>query len=293
MTSPSPTKPQLLLLDLPAVRDAISRLARLEERFSFVWAKDLAELSRKVQEGTADLVVSTPAAVSELSNWVQGERYIGGSQLAKGVGHELGNILLRIVGKTDLALMETDLTKAQAHIQGLMAASDRATLIVRNLQAFARGQVQLQKGSLIEVLDRSVETLTSDVARYKTKVEKQYEKVALIQLDPGALMQAFANITLNALQSMSSTPGTLTFKVAGESEGGKQGVAVRFRDTGVGIAPEVLPQIFEFGFTTRGARGAGIGLSVARDILNSHVAKISIETVVGKGTEVRVWFPVA
>ncbi len=282
---------ELLLLDIPPMRDAASRISRLNERFSVVWIKDLAELSKRMQSGAA-IAISSPAAFSELREWILGERYLGGSQLAKGVGHELGNILLRIVGKTDLALMETDLAKAQAHIQGLMAASDRATLIVRNLQAFARGQVQLQKGSLKEVLDLSVETLAADVARYKCKVEKNYEKVSLVQVDPGALMQAFANITLNALQSMSAAPGSLTLSISSDLENGVKGVAVRFRDTGTGIAPELLPEVFEFGFTTRGARGAGIGLSVARDILSSHGAVIRIETVVGKGTEVRVWFPV-
>ncbi|MCK5091964.1 MAG: hypothetical protein KAR30_05495, partial [Gammaproteobacteria bacterium] len=71
-------------------------------------------------------------------------------------------------------------------------------------------------------------------------------------------------------------------------------VCIAIVDTGAGMTSEILERVFEPFFTTRDVgKGAGLGLTVSRDIVQSHGGEISIESEVGNGTTVKVWLPVA
>jgi signal transduction histidine kinase len=102
---------------------------------------------------------------------------------------------------------------------------------------------------------------------------------------------ALVNITTNALQATPET-GVVELSVSAESRGGVPGVRFLARDTGVGIAPEILPQIFDPFFTTKPeGEGTGLGLSLARDIATSHGGQLTVESVVGHGTTMSLWLP--
>lgn len=77
-----------------------------------------------------------------------------------------------------------------------------------------------------------------------------------------------------------------------DAAGSKEFVEVRIRDTGCGIPSEELPKIFEPFYSTKGARGTGLGLAVVWGILDSHNATINVESEVAKGTTVIVRVPV-
>jgi signal transduction histidine kinase len=102
---------------------------------------------------------------------------------------------------------------------------------------------------------------------------------------------ALVNITTNALQA---TPegGVVELSVFAESRGVVPGIRFVARDTGIGIAPEILPQIFDPFFTTKPeGEGTGLGLSLARDIASSHGGQLAVESVVGHGTTMSLWLP--
>jgi signal transduction histidine kinase len=100
------------------------------------------------------------------------------------------------------------------------------------------------------------------------------------------LKQSFLNIAVNALEAL---PGggkvRLHMSVLGSE------VRVRISDNGPGIPSEVLAQIYERDFTTKGT-GSGIGLYVARALVQMHAGEIHVESRVGEGTEVEVLLPV-
>lgn len=277
---------KLIMLDHPSVRTEFENRSRLFDGFELIWDKDPLKTAASQADPAIGAVILSPDMVKAYGDRIQEERSEAVAKLAQGIGHEFGNILLRMVGKTDLAMMETDIQKIHAHLSVLMSATERATLIVRNLQAFSRSEVTLQPGSLGQVLDQAIETMGADIARYKVKVEKVWGKPPIVQLDPSALTQAFCNVILNGLQSMHQGPGTLTIKTESLDDGAR----VSIKDTGVGIEESALPHIFEFGFTTRGARGGGIGLSIAKRILVAHGATIEVKSKVGQGTEVLISF---
>jgi len=110
-----------------------------------------------------------------------------------------------------------------------------------------------------------------------------------IEHDPNQINQVLLNLLLNAIQSMDK-PGTIRVSLQQE-EGEDDAVAIVVDDEGKGIAPEHLPNIFRPFFTTKG-HGTGLGLSLARRMVESHGGTITVESTLGTGTRFTVLLPV-
>jgi signal transduction histidine kinase len=95
------------------------------------------------------------------------------------------------------------------------------------------------------------------------------------------------NLLLNAIQAMDK-PGTIYVTLRRD----KDAALITVADQGKGIAPETLPNIFRPFFTTKG-HGTGLGLSLARRIVESHRGTISVRSEVGKGTQFVIRLPIA
>jgi two-component system NtrC family sensor kinase len=92
---------------------------------------------------------------------------------------------------------------------------------------------------------------------------------------------------VNAVEAMPDG-GQLTVKLSGDADG----IEIDVGDTGVGIAPEVLPLIFEPFYSTKsGESGVGLGLAVVYGIIHRHGGRIAVESHVGEGTRFRIRLP--
>jgi two-component system sensor histidine kinase HydH len=105
--------------------------------------------------------------------------------------------------------------------------------------------------------------------------------------DVDRLQQVVMNVVLNALQAMEDG-GTLTVTLANTAD--RQGVELRISDTGVGVSPELLSQVFYPYFTTKPS-GTGIGLAISQKIVADHGGTIDMESEPGKGTTVIIQLP--
>ncbi len=222
---------------------------------------------------------------------IRSERMAAVGQVARGVGHEFGNILLRIMGKADLALMEKDPAKIQEHLKVVLAASERAGVIVRNLQSFSKTEPSLQSAPLTQPLETSLSLVNHELTKASIKVVRDFKETAELRIDTGALGQVFLNLFINAIHAMPKG-GTLTLSLeAAKNPQGREGVRAIIQDTGTGIPAEVLPRIFETAFTTKGDQGSGLGLSVSKDILEAHGGTIEALSPPGKGAQFILWLP--
>jgi len=108
-----------------------------------------------------------------------------------------------------------------------------------------------------------------------------------LPLMPGAMQQVFLNLVLNALDAM---PEGGRLHVTTESTEQPQGVKVVFADTGTGMLPEILDNLFEPFHTTK-AEGLGLGLFISQNIVQQHGGRIDVQTRLGKGTTFTIWLP--
>jgi two-component system NtrC family sensor kinase len=121
-------------------------------------------------------------------------------------------------------------------------------------------------------------------------VVERYDEAAIpVSVDPSQLMQVFVNLTLNAIQAM---PAGGTLRIEAGTQNGE--AAIRFQDSGSGIAAADLDQIFEPFFTTKeGEEGTGLGLPVCRTLVAQHGGRITVESEPDQGSTFTVWLPLA
>ncbi len=110
-----------------------------------------------------------------------------------------------------------------------------------------------------------------------------------VSCDPGQIQQVLLALMVNAAEAMGNG-GRLA--LASEFQPARRMVRVRIRDTGPGIAPDVLPQIFEPFFTTKeNQHRTGLGLAIARSIIEHHAGKITVDSAPRRGTEFSIELP--
>jgi signal transduction histidine kinase len=111
-----------------------------------------------------------------------------------------------------------------------------------------------------------------------------------VQADEEELRRVLVNLVGNAVDAVHGGGRVVIAARAAPRRGGAPGVVVEVRDTGVGIAPEHLPRLFEPTFSTK-TSGTGLGLAIVKRILDDTGATIEVESAPGKGSTFRVWWP--
>jgi two-component system, NtrC family, sensor kinase len=159
--------------------------------------------------------------------------------------------------------------------------------IVGNLKDFSRLDRSKVTGfSLNEGLNSTL--LLAKHLLKSVSVDKQFGDIPTIICSPSQINQVFLNLVTNAAQAMEDRQGTLTLVTRNDNAG----VAVEIADNGKGIAPEVLPKIFDPFFSTKEiGKGTGLGLSISYKIVEQHGGRITVESQPGIGTKFTVWLP--
>lgn len=130
-------------------------------------------------------------------------------------------------------------------------------------------------------------TLLQHETKGRIELEREYGTLPLVECAAQQINQVFMNLLLNGVQAIDGK-GTITVRTSTEPAG----VRVEIEDTGAGIAPENLERIFEPGFTTKSRRvGRGLGLLIARRIVDRHGGRITVQSVRGRGSTFSVHLP--
>jgi signal transduction histidine kinase len=221
----------------------------------------------------------------------QSEKLAALGQLAAAIAHEVRNPLA-VVRSSAQGLGETlppgdaDGHRATSFI---VAEVDRLSSVVNALLAFARPlQLQTRPTAIPEVVARA---LTLAGAEFTSKrVRLAHDEPAglpLVQADGDLVCQVLVGLLANAAEA---TPAGGDVVVRARASNGTVELAVA--DSGPGIAPELRGRVFEPFFTTR-ANGTGLGLAVARQIVEAHGGRIDVGERPGGGACVTLWLPVA
>lgn len=289
------------------------------------------ELEKRVEERTRELSAAMQHLKESESQLIQSEKMSSLGQMVAGVAHEINTPLAYVKNSLGtvadkLPELKSVLDNCEKLLALLQAGNDASGLskqfalvsqqiaqlkqqgVVDELAGLVKdglygtGQMAEIVGNLKDFsrLDRSKVTSfnlneglqsTLLLAKHLLKavtINKNLGDVKPIVCSPSQINQVFLNLITNAAQAMGERPGTITLTTRVEGDG----VAVDVADDGNGIAPEVLPKIFDPFFSTKEiGKGTGLGLSISYKIVQQHGGRINVESKVGSGTRFTVWLP--
>lgn len=232
--------------------------------------------------------------------------------LAAGLAHEINNPLtyslinvesvlrrLRVIAASpptpevaeDLA---SSLTSFVDSLDQTLHGMKRIREVVRNLMTFSRGGVG--PSSLVDVrgVAESATQMALHEVVHRARLVRDLREVPPVMANEGALGQVFLSLILNAAQAIpigDARENEVRISTHCDEEGN---VVIEVRDTGGGIAPDVLPRIFDPFFTSKGSdKAAGLGLSIAYGTVRRFGGDIQVTSAPGQGTTFRVLLPPA
>lgn len=245
------------------------------------------------------------------------ERMASMGTLAAGVAHEINNPLSVVVGNLHVVRQDLEVLFADADevlpgapaagpwehrnatselresLRDAEEAAERVRAIVRDLSVFSRPEEDVRGPVDVRKILESSLRMARNELRPRARVALELEAVPNVDGNEGRLGQVFLNLLVNAAHAIPegrAEQNAITVRTA--LEDGM--VVVEVGDTGTGIAPEVLPRIFDAFFTTKPIGiGTGLGLAICHRILTALNGRIEVKSQLGVGTTFRVLLPQA
>ncbi len=218
-------------------------------------------------------------------------------ELTASIAHEINQPLAAILTNADAAeiILQSGVDRRedlQMILTDIRRDDLRASDVIRRLRTLLSNKAIERKAfDLAEIVGDVCAILQSEARRREvTLLVRNTATPALVFGDPVQIQQVLINLVLNAMDAVAGLSGdrcTIVVSVEPEAEG----PALTVRDRGRGIAPEHLPNLFDSFFSTK-PRGMGLGLSIARFIVEAHGGRIRVESDPGKGTVFHVSLPV-
>jgi signal transduction histidine kinase len=237
---------------------------------------------------------------------IESEKQSTINQLAGGIAHEINNSLQPVKGRVEL--LSIRLKKAgipvedgiERDLETISALSERIEKIARDLRHLTKPakpdfeplDLARLARSTVELMENTTGTLrgfsTDPDSPFRIALDLQ-ESPPMVMGDAHGLESALINMILNSCHAIRQQ-GAGQLKLGVASINGD--VALMVEDSGGGIAPEVLPHIFEPYFTTRAdSGGTGLGMSVLQNVADIHGAKLDLNSRWGVGTKITLTFP--
>ncbi|MBI4566702.1 MAG: PAS domain-containing protein [Planctomycetes bacterium] len=223
------------------------------------------------------------------------ERFRALLEISASIAHEIRNPIASIRGAAqELSAVPVSGEDNHALLNIVIRESDRLDKIVSDFLDYAGDRPEeLKLLNVADLLQEVVLLLQTRAGAGRVQIRLETPREATCRGAHDKLKQVFLNLGLNALEAGGEKGGTLAVRCfhAHSPKGDlREGVLVEFEDNGPGIAPEHLARLFTPFFTTK-PRGTGMGLAIARKIVEDHDGSIVMDSRVGKGTVARVWLP--
>jgi signal transduction histidine kinase/FixJ family two-component response regulator len=240
---------------------------------------------------------------------MQHERLKALGQMASGIAHDVNNALSPIVGFADLlSKSEESLSPTgQKYLEFIRTAGDDISHIVARLREFYRHRNEREPLSQVSLNDLARQVIDMTRPRWRDIPQGRGIMIELHADFEGSLprlagieseiREAVTNLVINAIDalphggSITVRTRTLSQESAGGEGAGPSHAILEVSDSGIGMDEDTRKRCLEPFFSTKGQRGTGLGLAMVYGVMERHEGKIEIESAVGKGTSVRLIFP--
>jgi signal transduction histidine kinase len=213
---------------------------------------------------------------------LRNERLASLGRMAATISHEINNPLEALTNLLFLAEHTEGLPmQAREYLEEADAELGRVAHITRQALGFYRESASPGEVSVDAVLNSAANLVKSKIAGKHITVDKQFRAHPKIMAIGGELRQVFSNLLVNSVDAVGEK-GIIKMRVSrGSSRTGRRSVRVTVADNGTGIPLVSRQHVFEPLFTTKGSVGTGLGLWVAREIVEKHGGKIQMRSSVG------------
>ena len=253
----------------------------------------MVELRRtldELQESISEFQKSEEQVQEKL---IEYEKLSALGRLTANVAHEIRNPITVIGGLTErLKKNISHDAKRKEYFELISAEAKKLETILKEVLTFSDKAIfKREMQNINEIINDSLNVYEAKCKNFSIAVNRFLGVVPQIYVDRKQVGVAISNLILNAVDAMPNG-GTLTVTTEIESLSGKNYVAMKVTDTGIGISEETLPMIYEPFFSTKRTKEeTGLGLPIARKIAEGHGGLIKVDSVVGKGATFTLFFP--
>ncbi len=219
--------------------------------------------------------------------------------LASSLAHEIGTPLGVIRGRAEYLEMQVGEEKVKKTVEIIITQIDRVSKLIRSLLNLARGERIQHSGkiSLYEVVTEVIELLAHEFRKNNIEVRNELnpEPPVEVKAESGPLHQVLLNLFINSVHAIDSAKKvgrTDNHYIHISREDSEKHIILKIADTGCGISPENMKNLFKPFFTTKEIGvGTGLGLATSYRIMESWGGSIQVKSEEGNGSEFRILFP--
>lgn len=218
-------------------------------------------------------------------------------ELTSMMAHEVNQPLTAILSNSAAAREllnsgKAPLDEIRRILEDIHRDSLRAGEAVRSTRALAQKRpVSVQRLRIRELVEDCIRLVAADAARRRIQIQFRFATdVPVVDGDPIQLQQVLLNLIINAMEAMSDSPEAERFLTIRAESHPSGELALAVKDTGPGIPAEMFPRIFQSFFSTK-KNGVGIGLSIARSIIEAHGGRIWCENNASGGASFHIILP--
>lgn len=251
---------------------------------------ELRKALDELQESISEFQKSEEQVQEKL---IEYEKLSALGRLTANVAHEIRNPITVIGGLTER--LKKDIShdaKGKEYFELISAEAKKLETILKEVLVFSDKAIfKREMQDINEIINDSLNAYEAKCKNSSIDVNRFLSVVPQIYIDRKQVAVAISNLILNAIDAMPDG-GTLSVTTGIESLSGKNYVAVKVIDAGIGISEEKLAMIYEPFFSTKTTKEeTGLGLPIARKIVEGHGGLIKVDSVVGKGSAFTLFFP--